>query len=107
MVLINSHSVADTTNKAYSIIEYHLQVIKNYVEGKDPDPSLKRSGSIWFFEKLTGIDSDAPGGWNGKVFATVNDYNRWYKWYLINKENIYWDEAKKTVVFHIEVSPPN
>ena len=104
---VSNFSQPVDTNKAWIIIERQMKIIENYVYGKDIDSTVRRAGSISFLEQLSGIQSEDPGSYNGKMFPTIKDYKKWYSWYQSNKEFISWDEKSKMVDFHKKIRPPS
>ncbi|GAA4436490.1 hypothetical protein GCM10023188_29610 [Pontibacter saemangeumensis] len=84
-------------DKAYQEVENRLQIIKGYIDNGDSDPSLRRVEAIIFFENLTGIVSESDGNDIGKMEPTESDYQKWNKWYILNKSRIYWDSKTENV----------
>ena len=82
-------------------VEKRLEIIRDYVDGKNDDTTLKRVEAISFLEQLTGIQSQADGTEVGKLNPTQLDYNKWANWYEVNKDKLYWDSRKKKVTIRL------
>lgn len=95
MASCNDKSNVDTI--ACKQVEQRLDVIKNFVDGKDADTTLKRVEAISFLELLTGIQSQADGTEIGKLNPTQIDYNKWSEWYKVSRDKLYWNSEKQKV----------
>lgn len=82
---------------ACEVFENRLLVVKNFVDGRDADSSLRRTEAIDFLENLTGIESESDRGYVGKLNPTSNDYREWLGWYKANQKKIYWNTEKQKV----------
>lgn len=85
-------------NKAACVqVEQRLKIIKDYVDGKNSDSSLRRAEAIAFFEKLTGIASNSDIIAENKLEPSIAEYHKWNNWYQENMSKLYWDKRKKQV----------
>ena len=88
-----------SNDSAKIIFEKKINIIKEYINGGDPDTTLKRVGVIQFLEEVTGIQSESDSyGQIGKLDPTINDYKKWNDWYLNNKEKIFWDKNENRII---------
>jgi hypothetical protein len=101
MTIFCSAQKCDTA--ALHILENKLGVIEGYVTGKKGDPEMKRSGIIYFFEMLTGIQSTSTGTYFGKLNPSAEDVKKWKKWVLDNKYLVLLDQKKKAILFKTNV----
>lgn len=98
LLLCFYNSRGQSNQHACMEVEKKLTTIKNFVEGKDIDSTLRRAEIVAFFEKLTGITSESDLVGELKLEPTVNDYNKWNEWYKQNKSKLYWNKRKKKVI---------
>ncbi|RZS90766.1 hypothetical protein [Aquimarina brevivitae] len=85
-----------TDKKACKKIEYHLEVISNYLfYSKENVESVVTSAE--FMEKISGHDSEADYEFSGKSPPTINDYDTWTAWYTANYNNLRYNRRMKKV----------
>ncbi len=98
---IGCKGIGQDKQRAYSEIEKRLNVIKNFVEGKEIDSTLSRAEAVAFMEKLTKIESESAFIAESKLNPTKADYDNWNNWYEKNKEKLYWDKRNKKVLIKV------
>ena len=98
LLVCSFNKVIPQSNKiACDTVQFHLNVIKQFVSGKNPDRSMRRTESIAFLEKLTGIDGSGEGTDIGKYAVTLTDYNKWNDWFKKNKKNLNYNEITRKI----------
>ena len=97
LFFIGCKGISQDRQYIYSEIEKDLSIIKNFVDGKDIDASLRRAEAVAFMEKLSKIESESPFTAEAKLDPTKPDYDKWNKWYVENKNKLYWDKRKKKI----------
>jgi hypothetical protein len=43
------------------------------------------------------MNSKSDGNYFGKFKPTIDDYNKWFEWYKLNKTNLCWNEEKQEI----------
>ncbi|WP_315824066.1 hypothetical protein [Paraflavitalea speifideaquila] len=89
--------ISQNNQRACSEVENRLNIIQNFVEGKEIDSTLRRAEAVAFMEKLTKIESESPFIAESKSNPTKIDFDKWSNWYKQNKEKLYWDKRNKKV----------
>ena len=92
---------------ALKIVESHLKLISDCVKNNNRGVASICAESIKFLTNLTGISSEAGGGFAGPRDPTKNDYKRWIIWLSYYKTSLKWDSKKKVIIIHKEVEVPN
>jgi len=82
---------------AVEITKDKLLYLNNYLNEKVNDSTGEISSIIWFFELLTGIESESDANFAGKLWPTMNDYYRWKEWLDKNKENLSLDSNNQVI----------
>lgn len=94
---------ADST--VAKLVGANLQVISNYLDKKEH--SLQKiSETVSFFTELTGITSEADGTYYGQYHPTARDLDAWRRWFLLNKDYLFWDKEIKSIILYKKVKPP-
>ncbi len=96
-LFIGCKGISQDKQHAYSEVEKRLNIVKNFVEGKEVDSTLRRAEAVAFLEKLTKIESESPFIAESKLNPTKIDYDKWSSWYEQNKTKLYWDKRNKKV----------
>jgi len=96
-LFIGCKDISQGKQYAYSETEKRLSIIKDFVDGKVLDSTLRRAEAVVFMEKLTKIESESPFIAEAKLNPTKGDYDKWSKWYEQNKPRLYWDKRNKKV----------
>ena len=92
-----TNAFSQTNKIACDTVLYHMSVIKNYVEEKNADVSLRRVESIAFLENLTQIDGSGSGTDIGKIEVKTEDYKKWEIWFEKNKKYLFYNTTTKKV----------
>lgn len=91
---------------AYSIIERNLEIIKKCTETKQDSVFLDTGNIIGFIIELTGIVPDSfYNNIQRPIRPTEYDYRKWEVWYILNKQNIYWDKKNKLILLRKSLNP--
>ena len=77
--------------------EQRLNTIKDYLDGKTSDSTLRRAEAIVFLEKITGIFSNADIIDGSQLEPSFIEYGNWENWYQENKSKLYLDKRKRQV----------
>lgn len=93
---------SDTT--VAKLVESHLQVISNYLDKKENALQMI-SETVNFFTELTGIASEADGTYYGQYHPTAKDLEAWRRWFLLNKDYLFWDKELKSIILYKKVRP--
>ncbi|MES2850482.1 MAG: hypothetical protein V4685_15590 [Bacteroidota bacterium] len=105
-LLFNSYIFGQVDNNGHKIIQKSLNVIEEYLKNPNSSTSTDRGSVVHFFTELTGIVSQSDGNYFGQTSPTKEDFINWSRWFLLNKESIFWDEEKKKIVLTKYVIPP-
>lgn len=77
--------------------EKYLGVIKFYLKFGKSDSTNNSSYAIRFLSRVSGIQSESDGNYGGQTDPTLNDYNKWKKWYIKNKNKINCDKINPLI----------
>ena len=84
--------------KAKKLYLKSLGIVKGSINNQAGLSMQDISDAIVFFEKITNLKSESNGNFLGRFEPTQNDYDRWAKWYKINKNKIYWNRSTKEIL---------
>ena len=84
-------------NKAQTVFEENLAFLAACIGNDAIDTCYRVPGLIFFFEKLSAIESEADGTFFGKLSPTARDIENWRQWYNVNKNRLIWDPAASAV----------
>jgi hypothetical protein len=86
------------------LVDANLQVVKNYLDKKEK--SLQKiSEAVSFFTDLTGIASEADGSYYGQFHPSASDLDAWKKWFLLNKDYLFWDKEIQSIILYKKIKP--
>jgi hypothetical protein len=100
IVIINlsCNGISNQSNKiACEKVQFHLNLIKEFLTGVNIDSGMRRMESIYFLERLTKIDGSGHFTFFGKYSVSIEDYEKWNTWFEKNRKYLYYDEKKKEV----------
>ena len=86
------------------LIDANLQVLTNYLDKKD-NSLQKVSEAVSFFTELTGIASEADGTYYGQFHPSARDLDAWKRWFLLNKDYLFWDKEIQSVILYKKIKP--
>jgi hypothetical protein len=86
------------------LVASNFQVISNFLNKKE-NSLQKISETVSFFTELTGIASEADGTYYGQYHPTAKDLDAWIKWFVLNKDYLFWDKELKSIILYKKVKP--
>jgi hypothetical protein len=106
MFLCTTDSFGQFNNHGQKLINESLQVLEKYLTDPNSSKSSDRASIVHFFTELTGIASKSDGSYIGQISPTKEDVINWSRWFLMNQENISWDEKSGKIILTKCVAPP-
>ena len=104
-VVLSSFANAQDTS-AQNIVKRNLDLIESYLNARIPKPAFSYWASVDFLVFLTGIPSSTGGDYGGRYAPDATELAYWKSWFEKNKLNISWDQERKVIILHKEVTPP-
>lgn len=85
--------------RACKVYEKKLDSLSGYLFFSEALQSTGGSHPAYFFKNLTKEKSEADWSYEGQGYPTVNDYEIWSAWYVLNYNELSYD--KKTGIVYV------
>lgn len=90
---------------AHSIIFKNLDEVKRFIRDRSNPAFIDIGNVVWFLIDLTSIPPESLLSDQDSLNLSIKDYERWDKWYILNKGNIYWDNKNKRILVKKSIRP--